>query len=241
MNLARVNVLDHGYVLLVDHMGDDLRAVNAARVSFNKRSTEFKPEDEKLLDYLVRNKHLSPFRHSLVTLEMCAPLMVCRQIQRYLVGYNQTDPVHAWNEASGRYIRMDEYYIPDYNEWRGAPDNKKQGSKGHVDLVTGEKLTAQLSRHVDECVRLYEWAIDSGVATEQARLFLPANGQYTSWWLTASLQGIIHLLEERGDPHAMWETRQYAAAIYCLVRPLFERSMGKLLATDLASALDGAE
>lgn len=228
--MRKIAVLDHGYVKMRDYMGSDLTPVNAARVSFLKESLLFGEADERLLAYLVEHKHLSVFRHCMVQLEFHAPLMVARQIWRYTVGAAQQDTLCAWNEASRRYITEElEWYVPDAHEWRGAPDSKKQGSKGTINGYDGIKLTEGLKRHVEECVRYYEWALDCGVAVEQARVFLPSNCQYTTWMLTASLQAIVHFLEERGDPHAMWETRLYAKAVYELVRPLFERCMDTLL------------
>ena len=237
-NCHGIPVLDHGYVLLRDYMGSDQTPVNAARASFHKFSPKFTEKDEKLLSYLVENKHLSVFRHCVVTIEWYAPIMVARQVWRYVIGNAQQETLDAWNEASYRYISNDfDWYVPQADEWRAAPANKKQGSDGNVDALTGQIARQRLKILLDRCLQDYEWAIDHGIAPEQARLFLPANGQYTYWWMTASLQGIIHLLEERGDPHAMWETRWYASAVYRLVYPLFQRSVDKLLDPALSDRL----
>ena len=234
-----INVLDRGYVMLVDHMGNDLTPVNAARASFHKRSEAMTPADERLLDYLVVNKHLSVFRHQVVTLEWYAPLFVARQIWRYTVGNAQQDTIAAWNEASYRYISNSlEYYVPTAKQWRGKPESVKQGSAGNVDLPVGRHAESALLASIHEAMQDYEWAIGAGIAPEQARLFLPANCQYTYWWMTASLQSIVHLLEERGDPHAMHETRLYARAVYDLVKPLFTRSINALLSKDVLARLE---
>ena len=135
-----INVLDHGYVALVDHMGTDLTAVNSARASFRKRTSVMRPEDQRLLNFLVENGHISPFRHAVLSFEICAPLIVARQIWRYTVGSEQKDPLSAWNEASYRYISQEfQFYNPAADQWRGAPDNKKQGSKGLVPVEIGQE------------------------------------------------------------------------------------------------------
>ena len=110
---STINLLDHGYVRLEDYMGNALTPVNAARCSFRKRTNEMRPEDQCLLAFLVENGHISPFRHVLMTFELCGPLQVARQIWRYTVGTEQKDPLSAWNEASYRYISQQfQFYVP---------------------------------------------------------------------------------------------------------------------------------
>lgn len=118
----KINVLDRGYVRLVDHMGSDLSVVNSARVSYAKQSKELSPNDTKLIQFLAREGHTSPFRHATVQLEFYAPLMVARQHWKYVVGSDHT--MDAWNEASRRYITIDvENYVPQPLQWRSKPEH----------------------------------------------------------------------------------------------------------------------
>lgn len=218
--MTRLQVLDRGYVELVDHMGDDLSVANAARASFAKRSDEFDAADERLVKFLAREGHWSPFRHASITFEVKAPLMVARQIWKYVVGSDHTQD--GWNEASRRYITMEpEFYIPDTDRWRSAPENKKQGSGAALGQFQGELLSAMLQDGIEEGYKRYQYALEMGVAPEQARVFLPAYAMYTNWWWTASLQSVMHFLQQRLADDAQWETKQFASAIHELVEPLF--------------------
>src|SRR5690606_21252109 len=108
----RIGVLDKGYVRLVDVMGSDLSVANAARVSFARESTEFDDRDERLIRFLAREGHTSPFRHAMVTFEVKAPLMVARQWWKYVVGSDHT--MDGWNEVSRRYVDTEpEFYMPE--------------------------------------------------------------------------------------------------------------------------------
>jgi len=136
----RENVLDEGYVRLVDTLGDDLAVVNAARVSYDKEKSEFEERDAKLLKFLLREQHTSPFRHAAATFEVYAPLFVARQWWKYAVASTHVDEQNGWNESSRRYITEDEkFYIPLPHEWRSKPENSKQGSGEPVDIEIGQK------------------------------------------------------------------------------------------------------
>lgn len=226
-------VLDKGYVILQDHMGSDLTAVNAARASFNKKSDVMSEKDISLLDFLTANKHLSPFRHQIVQLEVHAPLIVARQLWRYITGGASEgghDEFLAYSECSFRYVSNElEFYVPAPDEWRAAPANKKQGSGGPVSDGLGEYATNALLACISRSLLYFDDLLAQGVAPEQARLVLPANALYTTFYLTMSLQGFAHLLKERLDDHAMWETRQYADAMYKLVLPIFPESLPRLM------------
>jgi thymidylate synthase (FAD) len=140
-----IAVLDNGYVRLVDVMGSDLSVANAARASFAKESSQMSTDDARLINFLARENHMSPFRHAFATFEFKAPLLVARQHWKYVVGADHT--MDSWNESSRRYVTMDpEFYIPKLDEWRLAPDNKKQGSGGPIDPWTGSVLTAELKK-----------------------------------------------------------------------------------------------
>jgi thymidylate synthase (FAD) len=225
-----VTVFD-GYVKLHDVMGSDLTIVNSARVSYNKKKEVLDEKDRRLIQFLATNGHTSPFRHATLQFEVYAPLMVARQWWKYVVGADHV--MDGWNESSRRYITEEcEFYIPSYEQWRSAPDNKKQGSGDPVTNELGYELTGALLTHINESVALYEWAQNMGVCAEQARLFLPAYGMYVRWYWTASLQSVAHLLKQRLNHDAQWEFQEYAKAIYKLTEPHFPFSLEVLVHGD---------
>lgn len=225
-------VLDKGYVRLLDAMGDDLTVVNAARVSFHKESHEFSGKDERLLRYLWRNGHTSPFRHAFLSFEVKAPLIVARQWWKHVVGSDHT--MDAWNEESRRYVQEEpEFYIPDADAWRRRPpDGIKQGSGDPLDGEEGDALTRLFEESVARGVADYERALASNVAPEQARLFLPAYAMYIHWRWSASLQSVGHFVKLRLDSHAQYEIREYARVIAELSAAHFPRSLAAILEGD---------
>lgn len=258
--MDRIDVLDHGYIRLVDHMGSDLSVANAARVSFAKESgfdhvcpscLDIKPHidgvdfeicencwvpmefvlklgDKKLIQFLAKNGHTSPFRHAFVTLEVKAPLLVARQWWKYVVGSDHT--MDGWNEVSRRYVQDGmEFYIPDSDKWRSAPESKKQGSGEPIDAGLGSGLVNTLRYQIERDLFNYEQAISMGVAIEQARLFLPAYGMYTMWRWSASLQSVGHFLKQRLGDDAQWEIAQFAEATYELTKNLYPESISALV------------
>ena len=209
-----VNVLDEGYVRLVDTLGDDLSVVNAARVSYDKESGDFEPRDAKLIQFLIREGHTSPLRHAAMTFEVYAPLFVARQWWKYAVSSTHVDDQNGWNESSRRYITEEEqFYVPLLDEWRSKPENSKQGSGEPLDYVIGAEFTDALVKTISEGTRLYHAAMDAGVAPELARLFLPAYGMYVRWRWTTSLQGVMTFLDQRLEHDAQWEIQKYAQAV----------------------------
>lgn len=229
-------VLDQGYVRLVNHMGTDLSVVNAARVSYAKESAALSDKDIRLIAFLAREGHTSPFRHVMLQFEIYAPLMVARQWWKYVVGSAHMegtgDSLEAWNESSRRYITEEPaFYIPQTGEWRSKPDNSKQGSGEPLPAENGVKLTAQLKEYIELGIQKYEEALSSGVCAEQARLFLPSYGMYVRWYWTASLQAVCHFLNQRLEHDAQKEIQDYAKAILELSRPLFPVSMDQLVSS----------
>lgn len=244
----RLNVLDKGYVRLVDSMGSDLSVVNAARVSYDKESHEFDEKDSKLVRFLVRENHTAPFRHAILSFETYAPLFVARQWWKHIIGGTQDeypdlvfpglDPFLAWNESSRRYVtENEEFYIPSMTGWRTKPDNNKQGSgaenlPAYVDEEpyrrAGDFWTNALVEYQTEGLNRYREAMEQGVAPEQARLFLPANGLYVRWRWTTSLQGAMHFIALRDESHAQWEIQEYARAVKELARAKFPVCIGGL-------------
>lgn len=223
-----IKVLENGYVRLVDYMGSDLSVANAARASFAKESTEMTTADARLIEFLARENHMSPFRHAFLTFEFKAPLMVARQHWKYVVGSDHT--MDSWNESSRRYITMDpEFYIPDKDSWRLAPDNRKQGSGGPIDPWTGSLLTQELVDYIKQGEALYAMAMETGVAPEQARLFLPAYGMHVIYRWSCSLQSLALFLQQRLEEDAQKEIQLYAKAVMDLSIDKFPVSLTLLL------------
>jgi thymidylate synthase (FAD) len=234
IKMSLTTVLDKGYVRLVNHMGSDLTVVNAARVSYAKESKELSERDIMLIKYLSREGHTSPFRHTILQYEIYAPLMVARQWWKYVVGsahYEGTgDSLEAWNESSRRYITEEpNFYIPSNKEWRGKPENSKQGSGNSVIWEIGEKHTIELMNYVELGLTKYEAALNDGICAEQARLFLPAYGMYVRWYWTASLQSVCHFLLQRLEHDAQLEIQLYAKVILEISKTIFPNSFEELL------------
>ena len=223
-----IAVLDNGYVRLVDVMGSDLSVANAARASFAKESSQMSTDDARLINFLARENHMSPFRHAFATFEFKAPLLVARQHWKYVVGADHT--MDSWNESSRRYVTMDpEFDIPKSSEWRLAPDNKKQGSGGPIDPWTGSILTEELKKYVEQGEALYAMAMSNGVAPEQARLFLAAYGMHVVYRWSCSLQSVALFLNQRLAEDAQHEITDYAKAVQELINPHFPISLSCLV------------
>lgn len=230
---AHIGVLDKGYVRYIDHMGTDLSVVNAARASYEKESLEFENRDEKLLHFLVRENHTSPFRHAVISFEINAPLMIARQWYKHVVGSMhdeaENDPFFAWNEASRRYVTEDEkMYLPQPGEWRRKPANSKQGSGGPLSEAEGKVWTKTLDAYQKRGLELYHMAMESGVAPEQARLFLAAYGLYVKWRWTTSLAAVVHFIQLREAHDAQGEIQQYASAVKDITAVVFPKSVALL-------------
>lgn len=218
--LKRVDVLDKGHVDLISIMGNDLTVVNAARVSFDKLSEQFSEKDEKLIQYLAKHKHWTPFAHPQITLKIKAPIFIRTQLFKHKVGFVE-------NEVSRRYVTHEPtVYTP---KWRKAPINgAKQGSSEFIDDALVEaNLETEYNRVITGAIKTYENLLEQGVAPEQARSVLP-QGTYTEWWWTGSLAAYARVYHQRSDPHAQWEIRQYADAIGDLVSPHFPISWAAL-------------
>lgn len=227
--MTKLNVLDEGYVRLVDTLGDDLSIVNAARVSYDKESGVFENRDAKLINFLLREGHTSPFRHAALTFEVYAPLFVARQWWKYAVASTHIDDQNGWNESSRRYITEDEqFYVPTSTEWRSKPENSKQGSGEPIHEGLGHVYTAKLLELIAQGTSLYHEAMDDNVAPELARLFLPAYGMYVRWRWTTSLQGVMTFLDQRLEHDAQWEIQQYARAVSSLANDAFPNTFKEL-------------
>lgn len=236
-------VLDHGYVRLLDVMGGDLDVVNAAKVSFDKRSEEMGQREGDLMEFLANAKptpHTSPYRHAVLKFEVSAPMIVKNQWYKYVIGSDHDDkafrdPFFAWNEISRRYVADSlEFYVPKLREWRVQARDKKQGSDGllvdqHDGAERAGRLMDALQQHIDQGKELFEKAVNAGVAVEQARLFLPGYAVYVKWIWTASLQAVCHLLTQRLAPDAQYEFQLYARAVEELTAQHFPEAVKNLV------------
>lgn len=212
----KTEVLDRGFVELVQHMGDDLTIVNAARVSFNKESKEFTDKDGKLLEYLAKHNHWTPFAHPQVTLRIKAPISIRTQFFKHKQGFVE-------NEISRRYVS----YEPDvyHPRWRTKPTSgAKQGSESFMEYGDSyNSCNYGFAFAVDQCIAMYNTLLSKGVAPEQARFILP-QGVYTEWWWTGSLAAYARFYNQRIDPHAQWEIREYAAAVGGILQTIFPKA-----------------
>lgn len=227
--MTKINVLDKGYVRLVDTLGNDLSVVNAARVSYDKEVIEFSRKDAGLLNFLVREGHTSPFRHAALTFEVYAPLFVARQWWKYAVASSHVDDQNGWNESSRRYItESEEFYVPSASSWRSKPENSKQGSGEPINASSGFYYTNKLNDTITEGVRLYQEAMKDNIAPEVARLFLPAYAMYVRWRWTVSLQGVMTFLDQRLEHDAQKEIQDYAFAVKDLTHGAFPETFKAL-------------
>ena len=247
------NVLDNGHVHLVDKMGSDLTVCNAARVSFNKETewavdeevesrlkksnSSFRAEDVrkladrdvKLIRYLAKHNHWTPFAHPQITLRIKAPISIRTQFFKHKQGFVE-------NEISRRYVdEVPEFYYP---KFRHRPSgNAKQGSDGWLECRDGGGETSGgFATHplykgyestIQSAMRTYEDLIAANVAPEQARFILP-QGMYTEWYWTGSLAAYARFYKQRIDEHAQWEIQQYAEAVGKIIKPLFPVSWDEL-------------
>lgn len=220
-----VKVLDKGFVRLVDTMGNDLSVVNAARVSFGKRKTTFEEKDTKLIQYLAKHEHTSPFRHAYLQFHIKAPIFVFRQWMKHQVGC-------SWNEISGRYVEFpdDEFFIP--STFRQQSKDNKQGSEGSINPAEHQQAEDIYLQACRSAVVEYKKLLELGVCREQARCILPL-GLYSEVYWTTSLQAAAHFIRLRSETHAQWEIQQYAHAVRSLVETQFSASLQALLGTDV--------
>ena len=200
-------------VTYIDHMGSDLSVVNAARVSFGKKSAweqrvhpsgdyaddVLAERDTKLIKYLAKHKHKSPFNHTFVTFHVKAPIFVARQLQKH--------EYMPWNEISRRYVDDEpEFYQPDV--WRGRSEDKKQGSEGEIN-----DIRPSVARNmVEDCRQNYNYLLAKGVSPEQARMVLPQS-MMTEWYWSGTVFSFAKMCSLRCKDDTQAETRVVADAI----------------------------
>ena len=216
----KIDVLDKGYIEVVDTLGDDLTPVNAARVSFGGRSDEFTEKDRKLSKFLIKHKHFSPFRHQHLQVIIKAPEFVMRQWYKHVVGIETTSTHvtkdHAWNEISGRYVPYDEFYEP--TEFRKQSDDNKQASEGLIDKQVEATMMWRESQR--KSIETYNELLEMGMAKEQARSILPLT-LYTKVWWTASFQSVMNFIELRDEATSQVEIQEYARALKEIMLEVF--------------------
>jgi thymidylate synthase (FAD) len=201
-----LKVLDKGFVRLDGVFADDLSVVNSARVSFNKRHEIMELGDDKLLEFLMKNRHGTPFEQNFFRFHVKAPIFVFREWHRHRIGV-------SINEWSARYSELKpDFYYPNLDDVR-----TQVGKPGHYRYEVLEKSKAWVFKRALQIAsrssfELYKWAIDLGVAKEQARLFLPVNIYSEMYW-SANARSLMNLLSLRNHPKAQWEFQQYAKAL----------------------------
>lgn len=211
MNRINENILGDGIgsIKLIDWMGDDLRAVNAARVSFNRDSKGPK-KDKQLINYLMEQGHLSPFEHIIFTFRVKCPLIVARQWMRHRTW--------KYNEVSRRYTSQEmEFYYP--TEWRKQDNINKQGSSGKFTKERNELLNDELQEILIASTKAYKNLLNSGVSREMSRMVIPVN-MYTTYYATIDLRNLFGFLKQRLDAHAQWEIRKYAETMLNMIKQI---------------------
>jgi thymidylate synthase (FAD) len=207
-----IELLNHGYIALVNTMGDDRTPARTARTSFRNKEERTEEQDAKLTDYLIRNRHNTPIEFCQVLFYMKMPIFVARQLVRHRTA--------SIIEVSYRYVTaVREFYVPALNRMQRKSESNKQGSSSHlVDDPADCAATIGLAgNHAFDC---YESLLARGLAPELARTVLPC-GTYTEWYWQNDLHNTLHMLGLRLDPHAQYEIRVYAEAMLHLLRPVF--------------------
>jgi len=207
----KISIGNGGCVELLETFGSDLTVVNAARVSFNKESTEFNDKDKSLINYLAKHNHISPFFHPQLRFRIKMPIFVAREWYRHTVGF-------ARNEVSRRYVDTPpEVWIPD--EFRERDTNLKQGSKPFA-IKDNEKIKQIYEKAVNDSLLTYDLLLQANVAPEIARTILPQS-MYTEFIETGSLSAYARLCNLRLDPHAQKEIQDFAQAVCELMKTKF--------------------
>lgn len=208
--VRRIEVLDHGYVELIDQMGNMYRVLEAARMSTTGEISKGDVKDKALIRYLFTQGHTSPFEMVKFTFRLKMPIFVARQWIRHRTA--------SLNEASARYKEFEwEVYQPD--RWRAQDPDNKQSSEGLVSDWVDSRVNNMTERAFDSAQDAYAVAIEQGVAREQARIVMPV-AQYTELMWSTDLHNLMHFLEVRNHPHAQQEIRAYAQAIETILNSL---------------------
>lgn len=204
-----IAVHDKGFVKLIDHMGDDERIVTSARISTNQ-GVKTPKEDAQLIDYLMRNRHTSPFEQVLFTFHLKMPIFVARQWVRHRTA--------RMNEISGRYVEFEaEFFLPE--ELRIQSENNHQASEDGFDPHNNEIMIQHMIAEQNDAKAEYKEYLNHGVARELARINLPLS-TYTEFYWNIDLHNLFHFLRLRTHHHAQKEIRDYAEVIANLIQPI---------------------
>ena len=207
-------------VTLLDNMGNDLAVVNAARVSLGKESKEFNKQDERLIKYLAKHNHWTPFSQSQIKFRIRMPIFIARQWFRSNMGLTR-------NEVSRRYVDNDPgFYIPEI--WRLRPEGSiKQGSGNELDSLQQKRMEHMYKAYLQDSIRVYEIMLATDVAPEQARMVLPQS-MYTEFIETGSLAAYARVFKLRNEQHAQKEIQEYALEIDKILCKLYPVSWHEL-------------
>jgi thymidylate synthase (FAD) len=214
--MQKVDVLDHGFVRLIDSMGSDLSVVRAARVSYDAawRAGEDQGSDKRLINYLWRNHHTTPFEAAAFTFEIKAPIFVFRQWHRHRTW--------SYNELSARYRELpEEYYVPNPAHIGKQSDSHKQARDfaNELDGTAQAEAIGLIEKTCAEAFRSYRSLLSAGVPREIARSVLPV-ATYSHMFATVDLLNLLKFLTLRCDAHAQYEIRVYADAMLALIEPI---------------------
>jgi thymidylate synthase (FAD) len=196
----------------IDHMGSDLTVVNSARVSFAKEVDTIGMNDAKLINYLAKHNHWTPFSHPQVMIRETVPIFVARQRFKHMVGF-------TYNEVSRRYVDdTPEFFVPD--GWRARPAGSvKQGSSDKP-IEESWYWNVEYQKHLRKALTLYESLLEANVAPELARIVLPQS-MLTSYYVTGSLSAWARMVKQRKDDHAQVEIRSLASEVESIIAPLY--------------------
>jgi thymidylate synthase (FAD) len=207
MSNIKINVLDKGFVELVDSMGNDMRVIQAARVSTGGDITKGDKKDRGLIRYLMMNEHWTPFEKIVFEFHIKCPIFVARQWMRHRIS--------SYNEASGRYKKFEwECYEPDV--WREQDTTNKQGSIGKITDELNKQFTDNTRRSLSGSKWAYENNLHYGAAREQARIVMPL-AQYTEFFWTVNFRSLANFITLRSDSHAQQEIQDYANALHTTI------------------------
>lgn len=221
---TKIDVLDKGYVRLVDYMGSDRSIVQAARVSYDGdlKTGADKAADDKLIEYLYANRHTCPFEAVEFQFEVKAPIFVVRQWHRHRTW--------SYNEISARYVELDDdFYLPDPKMVGRQSEKNRQGRLVRDNLRTTDAVAEEFIRDLQAQSMIgfdcYQRHLEAGIPRELARCFLGMN-TYTRMYAKVDLHNLMHFLSLRLHSHAQWEIRQYAKALLELVEPIVPVAVG---------------
>lgn len=205
---------------LIAYMGSDLDVVNDARASFDRASEALSEKDIKLINYLIKHQHTSPFRGVVFKFKVKAPLFVCRQWWKHVIASNHNEEQLGWNEKSFRYVPIDDsgdFYIPTVLRQQSA--NNKQATEGALEGAAAEQALKIYEQQCKDSFAAYTKLLELGVGREQARGVLVPS-VYTSWVWTVSLQSLLHFIGLRVGKGAQQEIGSYAEAIFDMVKEI---------------------